>query len=172
MGLHTSINILPALEGVEDTPMAKMTVPGSAETAAKWAEQTPLRSGYYESGTVGAGGTWETNTKGASKTFKAAIQAADIDKRFEGGVRRAGAAKFDRKVKDVGVDRFGPGVAAAQPDMQAGIDPYLAALAAMTIPARGARGSVGNYKIVQDIGVALNKKRLALLGAGSPSPAA
>lgn len=152
--------------------MAKMTVPGSGEAARKWAEQTPLRSSYYEAGAVGAGATWEANTKAAAKTFKAAIQAGDIDKRFEGGVRRAGAAKFDRKVKDVGVDRFGPGVAAAEGDMASGIDPYLSLLSAMTIPARGARGSLSNYKIGEEIGKALNKKRLALLGAGAPTPAA
>ena len=152
--------------------MPKMTVPDTAATAKKWAEQTPLRSVYYESETKDAGGTWETNTKAASKTYKAAISAAGIDKRFEGGVRRAGAAKFNRKVVSVGVDRFGPGVAAAEQDMATGIEPYLAELRAMVITARGARGSVGNYRIVEEIGKKLNAKRLALLGAGAPAPTA
>ena len=152
--------------------MAKMTVPGSAETAEKWANETPARASYYENKTVGAGSVWESQTKAAAKTFKQAIQAADIDRRFSGGVARAGGAKFDRKVKDVGVERWGPGIAAAQPDMQTGIDPYLAELAAMTISDRGARGDAKNYGIVKEVGDRLHKKRLALLGAGGSTSAA
>lgn len=152
--------------------MAKMTVPGSAETATKWAEQTPARASYYEGKTVGAGSTWESTTKAAANVFKVAVQAADIAKRFAGGVSRAGAAKFDRKVKDVGVERWGPGIAAAETDMESGISPYLSELAAMSISERGARGDAKNYGIVKEIGDRLHKKRLALLGAGGSTSAA
>jgi len=152
--------------------MAKMTVPGSAEVSKKWATETPARAGYYESETVGAGSTWESEAKAAAGTYKQAVSAAGIEKRFSGGVAKAGAAKFDRKVKDVGVDRWGPGIAAAETDMESGISPYLSELAAMTISARGARGDAKNYGIVKEVGDKLHKKRLSILGAGGSSPAA
>jgi len=143
-----------------------MKVPGGAETAKKWADQTPARAAYYEANTVGSGSHWEAETAAAAATFKQAIQAADIDKRFKGGVKRAGGAKFDRKVREVGVGRFGPGVAAAESDMASGIEPFLAVLSATEIKARGPRGDPGNYDIVKQVGDPLHKKRLALLAAG------
>uniref|UniRef100_A0A6M3XS98 Uncharacterized protein n=1 Tax=viral metagenome TaxID=1070528 RepID=A0A6M3XS98_9ZZZZ len=146
--------------------MAKMKVPGSGETAKKWADQTPGRAGYYEANTVGSGSHWESETKAAAANYKQAVSAADIDKRFKGGVTRAGGAKFDRKVKDVGVGRFGPGIAAAEGDMSSGIEPYLAVLAATEIKARGPRGDPANYDLVKQVGDPLHKKRLALLAAG------
>jgi hypothetical protein len=143
-----------------------MKVKPIADVAKKWADVTPGRSSYYEAGAVGAGADWEKNTAGAKGTFKAAISAAGIEDRFAGGVKKAGAAKFDRKVKDVGVSRFGPGVSAAQPDFTNGITPYLDTLASMTLPARAPRGSEANMARVSAIATTLHKKRLAQMAAG------
>jgi len=146
--------------------MVKVEVPSSADAAKKWADVTPGRSTYYESGAVGKGSKWEAEGKAAAPTFKSAMTAADIDKRFSGGIRRAGGAKYDRKVKDVGVGRFGPGVTAAKVDYEGGVGWVLAEIAATDIPGRKPRGDTGNYARSQNIGVALNKKRLAQLAAG------
>ncbi len=86
---------------------------------------------------------------------------------FAGGLRRAGAAKYDRKVKDVGVARFSSGVQAAQADMAAGMEPMLATIAAVTPPARAPRGDTANQARSVVYQVALNKRRLALRSAGS-----
>jgi len=146
--------------------MAKPKIASAADIAAKWKEVTPGRSSYYESGAVGAGSDWEANAAAAAAAFKAAISAADIEQRFRGGIKRAGAAKYDRKVRDVGVGRFGPGVLAAAPDFQAGFEPYVSVIAATELPARKPRGDPGNIDRVRAISTALNKKRLALIGAG------
>ncbi len=42
---------------------------------------------------------------------------------------------------------------------------YLAVLEGLEIPDRGPRGSPGNYAIVEKVGSALHKKRLAMLAA-------
>ena len=94
-----------------------------------------------------------------------AIAAAGIGDRFAGGARRAGGGKWERKVKAVGVPRFGPGIAAAKDDYLAGAGDYLSLLSGMSIKDRGPRGDPGNYAIVADIGAKLHAKRLALLGA-------
>jgi hypothetical protein len=49
--------------------------------------------------------------------------------------------------------------------MQAGVEPFIKALATLEVPDRGPRGSDTNYDIVKKVGDAFHKKRLALLGA-------
>ena len=147
--------------------MPKPSVPSAEEAAKKWGEETPKRASYYEKEASKAGAAWESGASGAAKAFKSALQAADIDKRFQGGIKKAGASKYERKVKEVGVSRFGPGVSAAISDMQSGVAPYLAEIANTEIPERGPRGDAGNYTRVSKIGEALHKKRIAALAAGS-----
>lgn len=147
--------------------MVKVEVPTAADAATKWSDVTPGRASYYEKNTIGKGGKWETNGKAAAGNFKAAVAAADIDKRFSGGIKRVGGAKFDRKVKDLGVSRFGPGVSAAKLDYEGGVVAPLATIAATDIPARKPRGDAGNYARSQTLGTALNKARLAAMAAGA-----
>jgi len=145
----------------------KLSVPTADKVAKKWGDVTPGRSTYYEENTPAASTKWEANATKAGPTFQAAVSAADMVKKFAGGIKKAGAAKFSRKVTAVGVGRFGPGVSAAIGDMQTGVDPFLATLAAIDVPDRGPRGSAANYGIVQKVGDPLHAKRLALLGAGA-----
>ena len=145
----------------------RISVKSAADIADKWAEVTPARAGYYEAEAPAAGGKWEEHTSAAGGTYKAGVSVAGIEKRFVGGVKRAGAAKFSRKVRDVGVARYGPGVAAAKEDMSKGIADYVAALDGYEIPDRGPRGSPANYAISQKVGSMLHAKRLAVLAATS-----
>ena len=145
----------------------RISVKSAADIADKWAAVTPARASYYESQAPAAAAEWEANTIAAGGTYTAGIAVAGIGKRFVGGVKRAGAEKFGRKVRDVGVARYGPGVAAAKADMAKGVADYVSVLEGMEIPDRGPRGSPGNYAIVEKVGTALHKKRLAVLAATS-----
>lgn len=109
---------------------------------------------------------WARNTANAAETFHQAITAPGMKERFRKGVTRAGAAKFSRKIRDVARDRFAPGVEAADVDYKAGVEPYFSTISALTLSARKPRGDPANYKRVEEIGKALNAKRLALLGGG------
>jgi hypothetical protein len=146
--------------------MAKLIVPAKADVQKKWTEETPKRATYYSTETPKAAERQNANAIAAAPVFKAAIQAADIDKRFQGGLKKAGAAKFRDKVVSVGTSRFGPGVTAASAYYGTGIDPYLAELGTIDIPDRKPRGDPSNYDRVSKIGNALNKKRLSILAAG------
>jgi hypothetical protein len=145
--------------------MGKITVPSADVVAKKWGEETPKRAGYYEANTPGSAAKWEANAQAAASNFKAAVQASNIDALFKGGIRKAGAAKFARKVAAL-AGRYGPGVSAAVPDMQAAVAPFLAELAAIDLKERKPRGDAGNYDRVKQIGDKLHAKRLALLAAG------
>jgi len=150
---------------VKTRNMPKLTVKSAADTSKKWGDVTPGRSGYYESETPGAASSWEANTIAAGPTFKTAVAAGNIDKLYVGGVKRAGAEKFARKVKDVGVSRFGPGVSAAITDFEKNWTDFQTVLAGIDKPAKRPRGDPGNRTIIATIDDALYKKRLALLGA-------
>lgn len=147
--------------------MPTLKAPSAADIAKKWADVTPGRAAYYETNAPAAGPDWEAGALAAVSIWKAAMAQAGIEKRLAGGIKKAGAAKFARKVKDVGVDRFGPGVTAAQPDMEAGVAPFRDVIDGLSVSTRGPRGAAQNYKISQEVGDALHKKRLALLAAGS-----
>jgi hypothetical protein len=139
----------------------------AADIAKKWGEVTPGRAAYYEAGAVVAGSDWEKGATDAAANFKAAVTAGNIDKLFVGGIKKAGAEKYQRKVKDVGVSRFGTGVTAGQGDYATGMEPMLATIQTVTLPARQPRGSVANLQRVAAIADALHKKRLALRAAGA-----
>lgn len=142
-------------------------VKSAAEAAAKWGQVTPGRSAFYESGAKAAGGDWETNTLAAMKAFVAGVTAGNIGQMFAGGVKKAGAGKYTRKVTDVGVSRFGTGVTAAVGDFQTGVEPFLSTIASLTLPQRQPRGSEANIERVRLIATSLNKKRLSLRAAGA-----
>ena len=149
--------------------MPRAKAPAASEIAEKWANVTPGRASYYEAGVTSPEEDWEKNAAAQASTYKAAVQAADIDKRFSGGVHKAGTAKWQRKAKDVGVGRFGTGVSAAQGDMSTGVEPYVAVINATELASRKPRGDPGNLERVKAIATALHTKRLALIGAGAPA---
>lgn len=134
-------------------------------STTKWEERARAASADYAAGAIAAASEWATNTAKAADTYGMAIAAPGIKTRFAKGVARAGAAKYQRKIESVGADRFAPGVAAATTDYKAGAEPYYATLSALTLTARKPRGDPANYNRVEQVGKALNAKRLALLGA-------
>jgi len=131
----------------------------------KWSENAARAAAEFAANAEAAADIWARNTAGAADNFHQAVTAANIKERFRRGVVKAGAAKFARKIREVARDRFGPGVAAATPDYKAGAEPYFAAIAALTLSPRKPRGDPANYRRVEEIGKALNAKRLAMLGA-------
>ena len=142
----------------------KVKDPGASAT--KWTENAGRSAEAFASGAEAGAEDWARNTQAAADTFHQAVTAAGIKERFRRGVARAGAAKFARKIRDVARDRFAPGVAAATSDYQQGVEPYLSVIAGLTLSTRKPRGDPANYRRVEEIGRALNAKRLALLGGG------
>lgn len=135
-------------------------------SAVKWSENASRAAAEYAANAEAAADDWQRATVAAADNFFQAVSAPGIKDRFRRGATKAGAAKFARKIRDVAKDRFGPGVAAAQEDFKAGVEPYLSTIAALALSPRKPRGDPANYRRVEEIGKALNAKRLALLGGG------
>ena len=135
-------------------------------SAEKWSENASRAATEFAVNAEAAAEDWQRATAASSDNYHAAVTAMGVKERFRRGVVRAGAAKFARKIRDVAKDRFGPGVSAALTDYKAGAEPYFSTIAGLTLSPRKPRGDPANYNRVQEIGKALNAKRLALLGSG------
>lgn len=136
-------------------------------STTKWSENAGRAAAEFAANAEAASSDWQSKTVAAAGNFHQAITSPGMKERFARGVARAGAAKFARKIRDVGKDRFAPGVAAAVIDYTAGVEPYFSTIAALTLSGRKPRGDPANYRRVEEVGKALNAKRLALLGVAT-----
>ena len=144
-----------------------MAVPikSAAESATKWKDKASAAQSYYEAGIKAPKVDWATATVAAAANYRAGVSAGDIDRRFSGGVRKAGTAKWQRKAIDLS-GRFSQGVGVAQSDYQAAVEPFFSTIAALSLPARQPRGAAANYERTRVVGTALNQKRIASKVAG------
>ena len=147
--------------------MTRITVKSAAKSADKFVAGATARSTEYAAETKAAGPAWEAGAIAAGPNYLAGIQVAGIQNRFVGGVKKAGAAKFARKVESVGVGRYSPGVNAGKDDYKSGVEPFLSELDGFDPGDRGPRGSPANYELSRKVGEKLHAKRLALLAATS-----
>ena len=132
--------------------------------ATKWTDNAGRAATEYAVNAAASAEDWARKTAAAADNFGLAVSAAGIKNRFRSGVVKAGAAKYARKINDVAKDRYGPGVSAAKDDYKSGAEPYYATLASLSLSARKPKGDPANYKRVEEVGKALNAKRLAMLG--------
>jgi hypothetical protein len=90
--------------------MAKIR--SASEIAEKYARVTPGRSADYAAGIEAPKVDWKTATQGAEDAWKQGIQNAIGEGRFGKGVAKAGTEKWQRKARELGTARWGPGVSA------------------------------------------------------------
>src|SRR4030042_619189 len=133
-------------------------------SATKSADNAPRAAPEYGVNAAAGAEAWARQTAASADNYGQAIAASGIKNRFRSGVVKAGAAKDARKINDVGKDRYGPGVSAGKDDYKSGSEPYFRTLASLYLSARKPKGAPANYKRVEEVGKALNSKKLALLG--------
>ncbi|OGN97557.1 MAG: hypothetical protein A2Y89_06740 [Chloroflexi bacterium RBG_13_51_18] len=133
-------------------------------SATKYADNASRAATEYAVNAAAGAEAWARQTAASADNYGQAIAASGIKNRFRSGVVKAGAAKYARKINDVGKDRYGPGVSAGKDDYKSGSEPYFSTLASLSLSARKPKGDPANYKRVEEVGKALNSKKLALLG--------
>ena len=146
--------------------MGNVKIGSVDDIGKKYLDVTPGRSQYYRAGVEHPKGDWEAGAAAAVPNLKAAVSAANFGQRVLGGIKKAGSAKWQKKAVTLGVGRYGPGVQAAGDDYKAGIAPYQAVIAGLSLPERRPRGDPANNQRSAAVGAALTAKRIALLGAG------
>jgi hypothetical protein len=130
----------------------------------KWAEVTPLRAADYEAGIRNPRRSWKAATVNAEGSYEDGVQAGIRRKAFGKGVTKAGDEKWQRKSLTRGVPNWGPGVADAEGDFNAGFAPYRQAIADTKLPPRYARRDPRNLARVKAINDALIAKYESIHG--------
>ncbi len=125
------------------------------QAAAKWASVTPGRQNDYKAGVTDPSVKWAEPTAAAAGSWGTGVQKAITSGAFVTGVNKAGNGKWARKTGDVGVQRWGPGVQAAQADYSTGWKPMEEALSRLTLDPRGPRNDPRNFNRVQQVAKAL-----------------
>lgn len=128
--------------------------------ASKWGRVTPQRTPDFEAGVKNPKSDWKTNTAAANDRYKAGVTAAANANRFATGVNKAGTEKWQRKTIEKGVDRWGPGVASATSDFEAGFHPYHDVIASTTLPPKFPKGDPRNIQRVAALASALHNKKI------------
>lgn len=128
-----------------------------SQVAKKWARVTPGRAEDYLNGVQNPLNDWEEETKKAEGNYKTAVTAAANAGRFGKGVSKAGTKKWQEKTLTKGQQRWGPGVAIAEPDYAAGMGPVLDTIRRTDIGPKFPTGDPQNILRVAKIAAALHK---------------
>ena len=114
------------------------------DTASKWSRRASSAGQEYADGVNAPRRSWASATQAAETNYEQGVQASITRKAFGKGVAKAGDAKWKEKASTLGAARFGSGVTAAENEYSKGFAPYLSAMAGLTLPPRGAKGSPQN----------------------------
>lgn len=123
---------------------------------AKWVRRTQNAGAEYAEGVRNPRVSWQQATVAAAGNQAKGVQQAITEKRFEKGVAKAGDQRWQSKALSKGEARFGPGVAEAQGDYDAGFAPYAQVIQSTNLPPRGPKGDPANIQRVAVMAKALN----------------
>lgn len=126
----------------------------------KWRARAQSSTEDYAAGIQNTTRDWAASTTAAAASYKAGIQAAISANRFESGVRAAGNEKWKRNALQKGPQRWAQGISLSGDAYSRGFAPYREVIASLNLPARGPRGSEGNYARSMAVGKALHQKRI------------
>ena len=134
--------------------------------AEKWGRVTPPRVVDYKLGVQNPRRSWEDATIAAVNAWELGIAEAIADRRFEGGVRRAGDQKWREKTLEKGPSRWSQGVAVSEDDYARGFQPYRDLIASIVLPPRGPKGSPQNIERVRILADAMHALKVQLMRGG------
>ena len=126
-------------------------------SAGKWQRRSSVASPDYQAGVQSPRTSWAQASIAAASAFKSAVVAAANAGRYEGGVKAAGDEKWRTGAMEKGPSRFAEGVALAVGDWERGFSPFQSTIAALTLPARGPKGSPQNLQRVAAVAAALRQ---------------
>ena len=134
-------------------------IKSARDIAAKWARVAPGRQQDFEAGVKDPSAAWAAPAAAARESYEAGVTEAIGRGAYVNGINDAGDGKWRRKTVEIGAQRWGPGVRAAQPDMEAGFAPYRDVIEATELPPRAPRGDPRNIERVSRMAQALAERR-------------
>jgi hypothetical protein len=138
-----------------------LEIKDTASIATKWSQRAGAAGSEFAAGAAGKGAKCAQASIAAADSYKAAVTAAAGAGRYERGVSRSTAAKFDQKIAAVGASRYPQGVAAGQNAYQTGFEPYAGTIKGLSLSPRAPKGSPQNIERVRQVADALHAKKIS-----------
>lgn len=129
----------------------------------RWERRSAAAAADYVRGTEAPKRPWAESTMLGEANYKTAVVAAANGGRFGAGVRKAGNQKWRAGIERKGAANYQTGVTGAGQDWASGSRPFQAAVAAVTLPPRGAKNSPDNYRRTQMVGETQHRLKQAML---------
>lgn len=120
--------------------LAGIVVKDVGTIAAKYKTRAAAAQGDYTTGVTAGAQSWEAATLASEDRYKQGVLDASTRGAFGKGVRGA-SAKYQKNATTLGPSRYASGVANAQDAYAAGMQPVLAAISGIALPARGIKGT-------------------------------
>jgi len=137
----------------------KVKDPGT--TAGKWDNNAGNATQSYVAGINSPKQSQSAAAAAAGPRWQSAVQDPAALTRFTNHVSKGGDAAWSAGALGKGKDRYAGGIHAAKNKYQTNVSPYLAAIAGVTLPDKGIRGSAQNYNRVAAVGNALHQLRIS-----------
>lgn len=122
-------------------------MPSPAAAAEKWARVTQSRQNDYQTGVQGAGQRYQEGVSGAADIYAAGVQQAINEGRYSMGVAGK-AGRYVAKASGIGPARWAQGISGSRSDYEGGVGRTFQAVASVSLPPKGPKGSPGNLQRV------------------------
>ena len=130
-------------------------------TANKWASNAGNAQPAYIAGINAPKASQSGAAIAAAPRWQASVSSAAALASYTGHLSKAGDTAWTAGALGKGKDRYAGGIAAGKAKYTTKIGPVLSAIAGVTLPDKGIRGSAQNYARVQAVGDALHQAKLA-----------
>ncbi len=127
----------------------------------KWSARAAAATEDYKYGIQNPKVPWQTAAEAAFDAYVAGVQAAIADRRYIGGVRSAGNAKWQNRALTIGATRYPEGIRAAVEEYTKRMGEVLRVIEGVSLPPRGPKGDPKNYERVKAIGDTLHAWKVA-----------
>ena len=124
-------------------------------SSEKWQRRAAGATQDYSAGVSSPRTPWAAASAAGENNYKQGVTAAAARGAYGKGVKAAGDASWQKGAQIKGPSRYAEGVSLATDDWQKGYSPYHSAVAALTLPARGPKGSPQNLQRVNMVATTL-----------------
>ncbi len=134
-------------------------------TADKWATNAGNATNSYVKGINSPKASQSAMAVAAADRWQQTLASAAAKAAFVSHLTKAGDAAWSAGALGKGKDRYAGGINAGKAKFMSNVTPFLNAIASVTLPDKGIRGSAQNYARVQAVGDALHALKVSRAGA-------
>ena len=120
----------------------------------------------YKAGVMAPKASQSASAIAAAPLWQQAVSSAGALARFQSSLRTVGDQGWQTGASTKGASHYPDGVRGAQQKWATNVGPYLAALASLSLPPKGIRGSDSNIQRVTAVDQALHALKLQRAGGG------